>query len=469
VPRTLLCCAALAAFALPGRAEQQTAHPETLIQLTVQPMPAPKPALRYLLLPELMEMHPGNPVQGYLKCYTEQQQFFFDKDTFRRREEYQAMPLRELPAKDLLDYGHSALRQADRAARLDKPDWQILPKLKTDGVWLLLPEVQQMRTLAAALKVRFRAEVALGHFDDAIRTAKTVFALARHLGEHPTLIGDLVGIAIAFVAIDPLEEMLEQPGCPNFYWALTNLPSPFISLEKGMEGERALIRGEFRDLDESAPMTAEQIKKLMEHIDKLREVAQAEVKAKEPDRSTRTWVAERTRDEKLLGAARRRLVEYGLPEERLARFPAEQVIILDEWREFEERRDEVMKLMTLPAWQAEEALPDWVLKHKPRADEWLFLELVPAIYRVRRAQARLEQRIGLLRCVEALRLYAAAHDGRLPARLADAGVRLPDDPFTGKPFDYQVDGATAHLRGSPPPGLEKEPSYNVHYAVTIRK
>src|SRR5579885_1952926 len=199
VARTLLCCAALAALTLPARAEQTTTAAETVIRLTVRPMAAPKPALRYLLLPDLKELSPGNPIQGYLKCYTEQQQFFFDKETFRRREEYQSMPLRALPAYELLDYGRAALRQADRAARMDKPDWQILPKLKTDGVWLLLPDVQQVRQLAAALQVRFRAEIAVGHFDDALRTAKTMFAMSRHMGEHPTLIGDLVGFAIASV------------------------------------------------------------------------------------------------------------------------------------------------------------------------------------------------------------------------------------------------------------------------------
>ncbi|MCI0701870.1 MAG: hypothetical protein L0241_12380, partial [Planctomycetia bacterium] len=35
---------------------------ETLIPLKVDPMPAPKPALRYLLLPELKEMTTGNPI-----------------------------------------------------------------------------------------------------------------------------------------------------------------------------------------------------------------------------------------------------------------------------------------------------------------------------------------------------------------------------------------------------------------------
>ncbi len=80
----------------------------------------------------------------------------------------------------------------------------------------------------------------------------------------------------------------------------------------------------------------------------------------------------------------------------------------------------------------------------------------------------LEQRIALLRHVEALRLYAADHDGRLPTTLAEVAVPLPPDSFTGKPFLYTVEGATAHLRGSPPPGKETEAAFSVHYVVTIR-
>src|SRR5262249_60215497 len=108
-------------------------------------------------------------------------------------------------------------------------------KLKVDGISLLVPDLQAMRQPANALKVRFRAEVALGRFDDALRTAKTMFALSRHVSEHPIYIGSLVAIAVANVAIGPLEEMLEQPGCPNLYWALTNLPRPFVSLNKATD------------------------------------------------------------------------------------------------------------------------------------------------------------------------------------------------------------------------------------------
>jgi hypothetical protein len=436
VPRMLLCCVALAVLALPLQAEQTVTSGETLIRLSVRPMAEPKPALRYLLLPELKEMSPGNPIPNYLKCILDQD-FTTDREVLRP----------------------SALRLADRAARMDKPDWQILLRVKTDGIGLLLPDVQKIRGLAAALQERFRDENSKRRFDDSIRTAKTMFAMSRHMGEHPTLIGELVGIAIAFVAIGPLEEMLEQPGCPNLYWALTNLPSPMVALDWGIEGERVLIGSELKDLIDSAPMSKEQINKLVEHIDKLRELD------RKPEKATRKFLDARNKDEKALRSALNRLVESGLSEEKLQRFPPDQVLLLDQKLAYEISRDEMMKLMKLPSWQIE---PRMSRMKKPE-DESLLGFLIPAIIKVRRAQSRLEQRIALLRHVEALRIYAAAHDGKLPAKLSDFTVPLPDDPFTGKAFRYEVEGNTAHFRGSPPAGETKNPGYNVHYQVTVQK
>lgn len=453
MPRTLLCFVLLAACALTAPADQAFTSTETVIRLTVQAMPAPKPALRYQLLPEIKERNPGNPVQGYLRCFPEHQSFFLDREVCQPGGKLQLAPLREPPAQEV-EFGAAALREADRAARLDKPDWQILLQLKTEGVGLLLPDLQPMRNLANGLKGRFRSELALHRFDDAIRTAKTMFALSRHVGEHPTLIGDLVAIAVAYTTIEPLQEMLEQSGCPNLYWALTNLPSPLVSLEKGLEGERIFIAAEFVDLDDKAPMSQEQLKKLIKHIDDALNI-----------RSARDWVEARIKDEGLVRAARRRLVEVGFPEERLLRFPAEQVILLDEMREYEARRDDAAKLMTLPHWQIEALTgPDL-----PKKEPALFDAAQSALLRVHRVQGRLEQRIALLRHVEALRIYAAEHDGKLPEKLSDVTVPLPPDPFTGKPFHYHVDGTTAHLRGTPPRGEEKTPNFNIHYEVTIQK
>jgi hypothetical protein len=66
-------------------------------------------------------------------------------------------------------------------------------------------------------------------------------------------------------------------------------------------------------------------------------------------------------------------------------------------------------------------------------------------------------------------MYAAEHGGTWPEKLTDVAVPLPDDPFTGKPFRYHVDGPTAHVRGTPPPGEENNPGFNVRYELTIRK
>ena len=411
--------------------------PETLIRMSVDAMPAPRPALRYLLLPELKEMTPGNPIPNYLKA-------LLDQDLASLQE--------DLPP--------AALRQADRAARMDRPDWQLLTRLRIDGIALLLPDLQKMRDLARGLQKRFHHEVSLRQFDDALVTAKTMFALSRHMGENPTLIGTLVGIAIAAITIDPLEEMLQQPGCPNLYWALTQLPDPLVPMDKAVEGERIFLDVELRELSNREPMSPEQLKKLIAHIDSILGLA-ADSKAGGVQR----WTQKRKGDAKYLDSARKRLIEWGIPAERVARFPAEQVVLLDEKLHYEIERDNGFKYWNLPTWKALEAMN----KLPPPAKDRLFTGLLAALNKVRIAQGRLEQRIALLRHVEAVRMYAAEHDGRLPATLDEIDLPLPVDPFTGKRFRYELQDDTAHLRGTPPKGHEDVGAYNLHYEITIRK
>lgn len=429
-------CAALLGLVPAARAESTLTSTEMLIRLTVRPKAAPRPALRYLLLPELKEMTPGNPVPNYLRVALDME-------------------------STLEVFNPAALRLVDRAARMDKPDWQILPKLKTDGIGLLLPDVQKIRSLASALQERFRDENARGRLDDSLRTAKTMFALSRHMGEHPTLIGDLVGIAIAQVAIAPLEEMLERPGCPNLYWALTDLPNPLIPLDRGMEGERASIGGELRALSDREPMTAAQIKKFCEYLDRLRELD------RKKDQTAIAWLGARRKDPAAIRAARERLIEGGHSAELLETFPVDQVLLLDQKLDYEAWRDDVTKLTKLPVWQAEELSAK--MKPRKKEEQGLFGFLVPALHKVRLAQARLQQRLALLRSVEAVRMYAAANGGKPPVKLSDCPVPLPDDPLTGKPFRYEAEGDTFHLRGAPPKGMEKVPAFNIHYHVTLRK
>lgn len=411
---------------------------ETVVRLNVALKAAPRPALRYLLLPELRDLSPGNPVPVYLRCVLE----------------IESSPEGEAS-------GSAALREVDRAARLDHPDWEILQKLKSDGIGLLIPDVQKMRLLGQGLHDRLQGEVDRHRTDDALRTVQTMFALARHVGENPIFISHLVGIAVAGQAIGPLEDLLQQPDCPNLYWALTNLPAPLMPLDRACEGERTWLLAEFGHLVDPAPLDRRRLDETVEHLDKLHRLA-----SDRPVEGLREWLDRRTKDGKLVASARGRLVAAGLAREAVGRYPPEQVLLLDQKRLFEVRHDEGMKLMRLPAWQVEAMAAD--LK-EPAEGPSLFNGLLPAFLKFRRIPGRLEQRLALLRHVEALRLYAAGHDGKLPRKLSDDAVPLPPDPFTGRPFVYRVEGATAYLQGTPPRGEEQNAPYNVRYEVTLRK
>ncbi len=296
-------------------------EPITVIKLSVQAQPAPRPALKHQLLPELRDVQQGNPVPAYYKCFMEQQPFYFNKESVENREKWQNCPLSELP-NDLVDYGGVSLRQADYAARLDACDWQALNQLKAHGVMLLLPDLQQLRMLAAALKVRYRAQVKAGKFDEAIRTQQTMNALSRHLGEHPTLIGNLVGMAIANMAVGPFEEMIQQPGCPNLYWALTQLPSPLVEIRNGLRGERLFVEADFRDfMSPTRPWNDVELPLFRE---KARLFAGILSEKEETRMEQEIWVAEKLKDDKWIADAQRRLIAAGLPEASVSKYPPER-------------------------------------------------------------------------------------------------------------------------------------------------
>ena len=82
--------------------------------------------------------------------------------------------------------------------------------------------------------------------------------------------------------------------------------------------------------------------------------------------------------------------------------------------------------------------------------------------------AYLERDLAMLRCVEAVRMYAAGHDGKLPQALSNiTEVPISADPVYGRAFSYQVAGGKAVLESSAPPG---EPVRDgLRYEITIRQ
>ncbi len=459
---------------------------ETVVRLNVQPMAAPKPALKYLLLPEVRELKVGNPVQWYIRCFQEQRNFF-GKAGMLERARYRSMSLAELRGK-LVNYGGGALRQADWGARLDTPDWEVLDRVQTEGTSLRLAELEPLHELGVALQVRFRGANADRRFDDAITTAKTMLTLSRHLGKCPAGSAGRLGLSIANLAFDSVEEMFQQPGCPNLYWALTDLACPLVELRKGLQGDGVRATTDLRRLRQD-PMSETEIEEIVSRLSGT--IGLARERAGLPPRNLRAMLRAAVKDAEKVRDARARLIQAGRKEEpqrvlsttetfleaarRLAgqqifvievgKLSPAQVLLLDEKRAYEEQRDERLKLLALAPWQIARLSG----KETNHGGSGFFTDLLPDVVKIRKAQARLEQRVALLRHVEALRIYAAAHDGKLPATLADCAVPLPDDPFTGKPFRYEVGGKVVHLRGGPAGDRAKNATGEVHYEVTIVK
>jgi hypothetical protein len=439
--------------------------------------------LRYHLLPQLHEMTPGNAAGRYkqaIETLKKVRKATGDGGPEGELETWLDLPAAELPrgqARKLLDRYPEVFRLADQAARSEYCDWGFGERLRQKGIFTLLPELQEMRDLARLLALRARLEILEGHTDRALRALQTGFAAAKHIGETPTLISYLVGVAMATVTARELELLLSQPGAPNLYWALTDLPRPFIDIRKPMEGERIGIYGTFPGLVEvmnnpdAPPLKPEQIKVGVDLLVKEFNVGK--------DFPTRAAIAVWVRTKH--PAAKEALVAAGWPRDKVEKMSHMQVALLHALQQYDRLLDEMVKWRNFPYVealkgfdQAERQLKEAKVKAlSPSGDVPgipLAPLLLPAVQKVFAAHARINRRLAALRCVEAVRLYAAAHGGKLPATLADIKeVPIPTDPYLGKPFVYRRGDGMATLEGPPPPAEKANAGNALVYELTLKK
>ena len=462
-------CFLLLAGASSLRADEPPAPTETLVKLSLSPKAAPRPSLRYQLLPRLSELRSGNSVHGFLKCFAEQNNFFFSKEANAERDKLREMPLSELRKEKYAPYGGSALRRADDAALLDRTDWQILPEMRRDGFYTLLPEVQQLRLLADCLRIRLRQQIAHGRYDEALVTARTMLRLGQTMKHHPTLIAQLVGLAITHLTLTALEEMIAQPDAPNLYWALSYLPDPLFTLRMGFDGEIMLTEVELDRITDE-PLKPAALKELIQKLDELLNQGRERGVPEVPELEKQ--LAKRVAEKKQLELARSYLREMGLSAAKLEALPERQLLLLEGRYRFLEQRDDMIKWMMLGYPQAESRMlvKDGKLTWPttPEFERSLFAPIMTQAFKVRQAQVRIQQRLALLRLAEAIRLHAAK-TGKLPESLDAIEVPAPVDPVTGKAFTYALKDGVAYIRGAIAKGQEKNYVFRVRYELTLRK
>lgn len=463
-----------------GQADPEPKGGKVTIKMTMHPAAAPVPLSKISLYPDYSELIPGNRVQGLLKVFMEQDNFFRTVGN----EEWQKaidLPLSEFPSNAREKYSVGSgiaydtkytrfLGYLDKGARFKTIEWNEYFEIRHDGFYWLLPEVQKIRSLAMVARMRMRAEVKAGEFDKAAITVRTMMGMAQALEQHPCLIGHLVGVAIAMQAVQGLEEMIQQPGCPNLFWALSDMPQPLLSLRMAVGGERMFVSAQYRDyLRTDRALSDKEVNAFLDEINdilKLEDQRGGIVDGLFKNAKLRYALVAADLDR--IAKARKRLADEGSPADVVKAMPDLQVAILDDFRLYEIHRDEFFKAYNMPYTIAAPVLAksDEEIKKAKSRGEIMGPALLPAVWKVKTAQARLDQRIALLRVAEAIRLYAHENGGKLPGSLAEIPLPLPLDMYTGKPFEYAVKDGVATVHGSN--ALKMDRDFR-HYEITIKK
>jgi hypothetical protein len=447
--------------------------------LTLSPSAEPVPALSYRLLPTESDLKDGDAVPIYLRLVHEQNDE--TRREWREASDWAFLPQDQLPrakAHQLFKKYAYMMKQLDLGARRKTAEWNYTLDAG-NPIEILLPDAQMMRYYGGLLALKARVEIAEGNYAAAAHTLETGFAFSRHVANGPFLISSLVGTSIAARMADALCDWVGKPDAPNLYWSLTALPRPLIDLRKQFDFERRMAEMQFPDLgdlrrERSATDWDAALKRIRLEFERIwaAEEARSEKHGRKKTPLPGRPATEPAADSPELPAAKRYVVErLHLPAAKVSGMPPAEVLLLYIAGTNDEIQDDVYKGVHLPAAQAipvtEAALAR--MKTLPYTEANRIPHFfTAAVSKVILAENRLERKIAALRVIEAIRLHAVTHAGRLPDTLAAVTeVPLPDDPATGQPFVYRRDGDTATLTSrvpDHPPQAE-----GLRYRLTMRK
>ncbi len=468
----------LAALTLPAQ------EPQEARKFIVSPQTVPSPALRYVLLPPLKDLKTGNAVQHYYRCFAPDAIHFYRNQPFAEstrawltspydqaarkglppslqqqqtkkttgKDDGEVVPATREELNLFLQY--SFLDEIDQAARRTYAEWEYLERMKEQGMALMLPDLNGIIILAELVQIRARLAVMEGNHDRALHHLQTGLAMAQHLNDAHILICSMTGMAIAKNMLKIVEEFIQTPKAPNLYWALTDLPSPFLDFRQAYAGDRLAIEyllGDPKQLEERI-FTNEEMQTLVNK--KLKPLLRMDGQHGNNE-LTLMILNEYPR-------AKAWLLEQGRSATDVERMTATQAVLLFAKARFQVLADDFAKHFQLPLAERiahAQAFNEKVKELRSQQDASYFLGFYFYGY-YQNVWIRLvetDRDIALLRCVELLRHYAAGHDRHLPSGWDDVkDLPVPVDPLTGKRFAYklQENHATITLEaipGSPNP------------------
>ena len=314
---------------------------------------------------------------------------------------------------------------------------------------------------ARFLVVRARLEITERKYEQALATLREGFALAEHVGQQGILVSDLVGLTIQGMMAETLQSLIASPDAPNLYWAITELPDPLVSYRRALELEASGIYLLFPTLREVlrpvSPAVARPVSEVFLRITEL----SGQMEGKKPGAAEAKSALEEAEP-----IARRELLARGWKRQQVDAMTPSQAVLVQMIEVFEETRDDLFKWFYVPYWQAErgiQAAEEQIQQAKKVEGIRLASIMLPAVGKCYLRAAMRQRQIATLRVIEAIRLYAANHGGKLTESIDKiADVTIPINAITGKPFPYRLEGNTAILEADGPAN-----SYPRQYRLTL--
>lgn len=314
------------------------------VELTIYPAKAGELEQKYQLMVKAEDQIDADAVPLYEKAVKSIPKDFNQEQIT----EWLKLPVEQFPqqqAEEALQKYLEPLKLAARATRCKEcnwPDWKPGDQPQ---------DLTEYRKLAYIIELWARLEISRAGYQGATIALKTGFAMARQLGEGPTIIQGLVGAAVGGIMCREVEQYLQGEESPNLYQALAGLPRPLIDIEKAIENEKKVSLGSVSN------------KLLREQFEK---------------------------------------------------------------------------------------------------------QMASSIDRTLMISKRLDNNLNGLQCVEAIRHYAAKHDGNLPENLSDISqIEVPKDLMSGKAFEYRRTSAGAMLKSAMP--QDGGPKDMIHYVIVLKK
>jgi hypothetical protein len=436
--------------------------------LSLAPAAEPVPAMAYRLLPRYLDQKVGNAALFYYSAaalYPNRD----PEDIQEKISDWREKSVDQLDRKEVdkvLSYFSNCFHQIKLAAQRTHCQWELPLE---DGFAMQLPHLSTFRSMIMAMQLQIRFKIADKQTNQAIEMLQQGFYMGRSIAQGPTVVQDLVGVAITALMLKEAEGLMQMPDSPNLYWALTALPDPMIDMHTSLENEREVLFVEFpqlRNLESEVLAPAQASAIASDFMKKIQTLDGGT--GDEPFQGLLPlgWVMMHYSD------AKEFLARKGYSQERIEVLPAAQAVLIYHKQEYLEMLDNMFKWFEIPYSQAQPHLK----KGKQRIDDHqrnkgikmnLLCTLLPALSRIAFLHARLDRNIALLRTIEAIRMFAADNSGELPGSLAEVtAVPIPTDPVTGKDFIYRrIDARNARLEA---PVAPEERKRRPVYELTLK-